>query len=95
MTILSSVHLKALPTAPINLIGLLYDDAVSQSYPNYLGGLNEQPDELKKPGQLSEALNVIPDPVYGLVRRPGFQKLADIAADPRTEPGLSTTQITK
>ena len=47
--------------------------AVSQSYPNYLGGLNEQPDELKKPGQLVKAINVIPDPVYGLVRRPGFK----------------------
>ena len=47
--------------------------AVSQSYPNYLGGLNEQPDELKKPGQLVEALNVIPDPVIGLTRRPGFK----------------------
>ena len=47
--------------------------AVSQSYPNYLGGLNEQPDEMKKPGQLVEALNVIPDPVIGLVRRPGFE----------------------
>ena len=47
--------------------------AVSQSYPNYLGGLNEQPDELKKPGQLVEALNVIPDPVIGLTRRPGFE----------------------
>jgi len=47
--------------------------AVSQSYPNYLGGLNEQPDELKKPGQLVEALNVIPDPVIGLSRRPGFK----------------------
>ena len=49
--------------------------AVSQSYPNYLGGLNEQPDELKKPGQVVEALNVIPDPVIGLTRRPGFEKL--------------------
>ena len=47
--------------------------AVSQSYPNYLGGLNEQPDELKKPGQLVEALNVIPDPVIGLIRRPRVQ----------------------
>ena len=47
--------------------------AVSQSYPNYLGGLNEQPDELKKAGQLSEALNVVPDPVRGLTRRPGFE----------------------
>ena len=35
--------------------------AVSQTYPNYLGGLNEQPDEVKKPGQLQEAVNVIPD----------------------------------
>ena len=47
--------------------------AVSQSYPNYLGGLNEQPDEQKKPGQLVEALNVIPDPTIGLSRRPGFE----------------------
>ena len=47
--------------------------AVSQSYPNYLGGLNEQPDEMKKPGQLVEALNVIPDPTIGLTRRPGFR----------------------
>ena len=52
--------------------------AVSQSYPNYLGGLNEQPDELKKPGQLTEALNVIPDPTIGLCRRPGFQNLGQI-----------------
>ena len=50
--------------------------AVSQSYPNFLGGLNEQPDELKKPGQLVEALNVIPDPVVGLSRRPGFERIS-------------------
>ena len=57
--------------------------AVSQSYPNYLGGLNEQPDELKKPGQLVQALNVIPDPTVGLTRRPGFKKIGFIAnADP-------------
>ena len=53
--------------------------AVSQSYLNYLGGLNEQPDELKKPGQLVEALNVIPDPVIGLSRRPGFELLGSIS----------------
>ena len=57
--------------------------AVSQSYPNYLGGLNEQPDELKKPGQLTEALNVIPDPTIGLTRRPGFKNLSSLTgADP-------------
>ena len=53
--------------------------AVSQSYPNYLGGLNEQPDELKKPGQLVEALNVIPDPTLGLSRRPGFELVDQLA----------------
>jgi hypothetical protein len=57
--------------------------AVSQSYPNYLGGLNEQPDELKKPGQLVDAFNVIPDPTTGLTRRPGFQQIATLTeADP-------------
>ena len=57
--------------------------AVSQSYPNYLGGLNEQPDELKKPGQLVEATNVIPDPVIGLTRRPGFKKIPiDVVFEP-------------
>ncbi|MAL83367.1 MAG: hypothetical protein CMF11_03310 [Idiomarina sp.] len=49
--------------------------AVSQSYPNYLGGLNEQPDEVKKPGQVVEALNVIPDVTQGLTRRKGFEHI--------------------
>ena len=49
--------------------------AVAQTYPNYLGGLNEQPDEVKKPGQLVEAVNVIPDTTLGLVRREGFELL--------------------
>jgi hypothetical protein len=45
--------------------------------------LNEQPDELKKPGQLVEALNVIPDPTTGLTRRPGFEQIATLTeADP-------------
>jgi len=56
--------------------------AVSQSYPNYLGGLNEQPDELKKPGQLVEAFNVIPDPVFGLSRRPGFKLIEQSKVSP-------------
>ena len=56
--------------------------AVSQSYPNYLGGLNEQPDELKKPGQLVQATNVIPDPTIGLSRRPGFELINQSIVDP-------------
>ena len=49
--------------------------AVSQTYPNYLGGLNEQPDELKKPGQLVDAVNVTPDATHGLLRRKGFEHI--------------------
>jgi hypothetical protein len=44
--------------------------------------LNEQPDELKKPGQLVEALNVIPDPTIGLTRRAGFELIPQSTADP-------------
>ena len=67
--------------------------AVSQSYPNYLGGLNEQPDELKKPGQLVEALNVIHNTVIGLTRRPGFELIEytnyndGSPATPQLDPG--------
>jgi len=66
--------------------------AVSQSYPKYLGGLNEQPDELKKPGQLVEALNVIPDPVIGLTRRPGFELINTIS---NIDPGGTWFEVTR
>ena len=49
--------------------------AVAQTYSNYLGGLNEQPDEVKKPGQLVDAVNVIPDATNGLLRRKGFEHI--------------------
>ena len=37
--------------------------SVSQIIPNFIGGINDQPDELKKPGQVRDAVNVIPDVV--------------------------------
>tara|TARA_Y100000401_G_scaffold114958_1_gene117804 strand:+ start:1083 stop:3848 length:2766 start_codon:yes stop_codon:yes gene_type:complete len=49
--------------------------AVAQTYSNYLGGLNEQPDEVKKPGQLVNAVNVMPDATNGLLRRKGFEHI--------------------
>ena len=47
--------------------------AVTQTIPNYTSGLSEQPDHFKNPGQVSEALNVVPDITTGLVKRPGSQ----------------------
>ena len=48
--------------------------SVSQIIPNYFtGGISDQPDELKKPGQLRDCVNAFPSPVDGLVKRPGLE----------------------
>ena len=44
---------------------------ITQTIPTYWGGISEQPDELKKPGQVTEAINIIPDVTKGLLKRPG------------------------
>ena len=44
---------------------------VSQTIPNYYGGISEQPDELKIPGQVKSLNNVLPDITHGLMKRPG------------------------
>ena len=49
--------------------------AVSQIIPNFVQGINEQPDELKKPGQVRDAVNCIPDVTEGLIKRPGYELL--------------------
>jgi len=46
---------------------------VTQTIPNYLGGVSKQPDTKKLPGQLSECINGYPDPTFGLTKRPGFK----------------------
>lgn len=59
--------------------------AVSQLIPTYAtGGISDQPDELKRPGQVRDAVNVFPDLNYGLVKRPGLtevEKLVDRCSD--------------
>ena len=53
--------------------------AVSQIIPNFVQGINEQPDELKKPGQVRDAVNCIPDVTRGLVKRPGYELLTEMS----------------
>ena len=48
---------------------------VSQTIPNYYGGLSEQPDELKIPGQVNKLINTLPDITHGLMKRPGGRLL--------------------
>ena len=48
---------------------------ISQTIPSYTGGISEQPDYIKNPGQVSDAINVVPDVTYGLYKRPGLKHI--------------------
>lgn len=52
--------------------------AVSQKIPNLIGGVSEQPDSLKLPGQLRSCTNFYPDPTFGLAKRPGLQGIKSL-----------------
>lgn len=43
----------------------------SQSIPNFLSGISQQPDSRKRPGQVRDALNAFPDFALGMLKRPG------------------------
>jgi hypothetical protein len=45
--------------------------SVTQTIPTLWGGVSQQSDELKLPGQVNKALNVLPDVTQGLNKRPG------------------------
>ena len=47
--------------------------AVTQTVPNFLGGVSRQTDQKKLPGQVRDCLNAYPDPTFGLMKRPGFK----------------------
>ncbi len=48
---------------------------ITQTVPNYVGGISEQADQLKTPGQVKSILNGIPDLTYGLYKRPGTKRI--------------------
>ena len=52
---------------------------ITQTIPTYTGGISQQPDELKVPGQLNEAKNVLPDVTHGLVKRPGAKLIKSLS----------------
>ena len=49
--------------------------SITQSIPSYTGGISEQPDERKFPGQVIDSINAIPDATYGLYKRPGSKRV--------------------
>ena len=44
--------------------------SVNQRIPNFIGGVSQQPDSLKFPGQLRVCDNAVPDVTFGLIKRP-------------------------
>mgnify|MGYP001225846963 FL=1 len=44
--------------------------AINQRIPNFLGGVSQQPDKIKFPGQLRSCHNAVPDITFGLKKRP-------------------------
>jgi len=52
--------------------------AVTQTISNFLGGVSNQPDDKKLPGQVRGAINAYPDPTFGLTKRPGFKFLTQL-----------------
>jgi len=57
--------------------------SITQTIPNYINGISQQPDELKPPGYVTVAKNVLPDVTEGLVKRPGSKLMKTIT--PYTE----------
>ena len=50
--------------------------SISQIIPTYAtGGISDQPDEMKKPGQVRDCVNAFPDLVDGLYKRNGLEKI--------------------
>ena len=55
--------------------------AISQSINNVLGGISQQPDPVKLPGQVRDAINVHLDPTFGASKRQGTEFIANLGTD--------------
>ena len=53
--------------------------SITQTINSYIGGISQQPDQKKLPGQVTEAVNVLPDVTLGLQKRPGAELVASLS----------------
>ena len=49
--------------------------SITQTIQDYIGGISEQSDQKKLPGQVRSVVNAIPDLTYGLYKRPGTKRI--------------------
>lgn len=52
--------------------------AITQKIRRFTGGISDQPDEQKIPGQVRDAVNCVPDVVQGLIKRPGMNLVREL-----------------
>lgn len=52
--------------------------SISQRIPTFLGGISQQADILKRPGQVVDAVNILPDYALGTLKRPGGKFEAEL-----------------
>ena len=55
---------------------------IAGSYPSLLQGVSEQIAQQRSPGRLGEQVNMLPDPVEGLIRRRGTKRVASHSVYP-------------
>ena len=53
--------------------------AINQRIPNFLGGVSQQPDTIKFPGQVRTCDNFVPDVTFGLQKRPPGEFVGKLA----------------
>lgn len=53
--------------------------SITQTIPNYIAGISQQPEELMLPGQVKKLVNGLPDITDGLVKRSGTKFLDNLA----------------
>ena len=58
--------------------------SVTQTINSYTGGISQQPDQKKLPGQVVDAINVLPDVTEGLQKRPGAELVASLSDNTTT-----------
>lgn len=52
--------------------------SISQQIPNFIQGISDQPDQLKKPGQVRDLVNAYPDITLGLQKRVGHKFINEL-----------------
>ena len=61
--------------------------SITQTIPNFYGGISKVPDTQKGQGQVTDALNCIPEINAGLVKRPGARRVGTSALSGATSTG--------